>query len=65
VLQDARKITAFYKMTIAGVDALQSKETGEFYFLEVNAQPQLMTGAFTDKKAEMIGKLFDDLRDKR
>lgn len=65
VLEDARKILQFYQMTIAGVDVLQSKSSGEYYFLEVNAQPQLMTGAFIEKKAEMVGKLLGDLRDKR
>lgn len=63
VLNDARKITQFYGMTIAGVDVLQSKESGEYFFLEVNSQPQLMTGAFVDKKEQMLGKLFDTLRD--
>ncbi len=61
VLSDARKVTQFYGMTIAGVDVLQSKQTGKYYFLEVNSQPQLMTGAFVDKKSQMIGKLFDTL----
>lgn len=57
----ARNILSFYDMTIGGVDAIQDKTTGEFFFLEVNAQPQLMTGAFIEEKKMMLGKLFDEL----
>lgn len=54
VIADAKKISKELKMTIAGVDALQNKDTGEFFFLEVNSQPQLVTGAFVPEKLELL-----------
>ena len=61
VLEDSRLITEHFKMTIAGVDVLQDKDTNIFYFLEVNAQPQLMSGAFIDQKEKLLGKLISKL----
>jgi glutathione synthase/RimK-type ligase-like ATP-grasp enzyme len=61
VLEDSRLITEHFKMTIAGVDVLQDKDTNIFYFLEVNAQPQLMSGAFVDQKEKLLGKLISKL----
>ena len=65
VLDQAHSIARFFKMTIAGVDVLQSKKTGEYFFLEVNAQPQLMTGAFVDMKLQLVAKLFNSLAHER
>jgi len=50
--------------TIGGVDALIDKNTKEIFFLEVNAQPQLMSGAFVEEKERMIAKLLKDLSHK-
>ncbi|CAN5444156.1 hypothetical protein BH10PAT3_BH10PAT3_1500 [soil metagenome] len=61
VIEDAKKVTAALGMTFSGVDVLADKNTGKFYFLEVNSQPQLMSGAFIDKKVEIIGRYFDTL----
>lgn len=61
VIEDAKRITSHLQMTFSGVDVLSDKNTGEFYFLEVNSQPQLMSGAFIDLKAQAIGKFFDKL----
>lgn len=65
VIEQAKKIAHELKMTIAGVDAIQDKTTGKYFFLEVNAQPQLMSGAFIDKKEQLVGKLLDSLANKR
>jgi glutathione synthase/RimK-type ligase-like ATP-grasp enzyme len=61
ILEGARHIAKHLDMLIAGVDVLSDKNTGDFYFLEVNAQPQLMTGAFTEVKSEAIGRLLHRL----
>lgn len=61
VIKDARRISDHLGMKISGVDVLADKNTGEYYFLEVNSQPQLMTGAFIDQKAVIVGRLFDSL----
>lgn len=39
---------------IAGVDVMQDKTSGEWYCLEVNNSPQLVSGAFVDKKQEAL-----------
>lgn len=58
VLNQVKDICKHYGMTIAGVDVMLDRETGEPYFLEVNAQPQLMTGAFVEEKERLIGLLL-------
>lgn len=63
IMRDVKKITDYYGMTIAGIDVFSDKNTSEFFFLEVNSQPQLMTGAFLDKKEELVGKLLKELSD--
>lgn len=59
LVEDAIKISRHLDMTISGVDALIDKETGEYFFLEVNSQPQLMSGAFIEEKERLIGSYFD------
>lgn len=61
VIEQAHAIAQHFKMTIAGVDVLQDKNTGEFYFLEVNDQPQLISGAFIDTKNHLLGTLLKQL----
>lgn len=65
VIENAKKIAKHLHMTIAGVDVLMDKTTGEYYFLEVNAQPQLMTGAVVPEKMAMIGRFLDKLNNAR
>lgn len=61
VLLDSKKIAKKLGMTFAGVDVLADRETGDYYFLEVNSQPQLMSGAFVEEKAKLIGTFFDSI----
>ncbi|MBP9812932.1 ATP-grasp domain-containing protein [Candidatus Nomurabacteria bacterium] len=58
VVNNAHKIASALNMTLAGVDVLQNSQTGEYYFLEVNSQPQLVSGAFIPEKLRRLGKLF-------
>ncbi|MEK7095799.1 MAG: RimK/LysX family protein [Patescibacteria group bacterium] len=44
------------QVEIAGVDILQDKETGLWYCLEVNENPQLVTGSFVKQKEEILAK---------
>ncbi|MBA2279447.1 ATP-grasp domain-containing protein [Candidatus Saccharibacteria bacterium] len=62
IINDSRKIMQYLGMSIAGVDVLADKVTGEFYFLEVNSQPQLMSGAFIEEKSKAVGRYFDSLQ---
>lgn len=59
----SKEITKRFGMTISGADVLVDERTGDYFFLEVNAQPQLMTGAFVDEKKHLIGKLLAQLSD--
>lgn len=61
VLQDAIKISRHLDMTFSGVDVLADKNTGDFFFLEVNSQPQLMSGAFVDEKKKIVGRYLAGL----
>jgi len=65
IIADAKKLMSDLNMTIAGVDVLIDNQTGEYYFLEVNAQPQLMSGAVVPEKMIMMGKLLDKLNNER
>jgi glutathione synthase/RimK-type ligase-like ATP-grasp enzyme len=61
VLQASIKVSRHLDMTFAGVDVLADKNTGDFFFLEVNSQPQLMSGAFVDEKKKIVGRYLASL----
>jgi len=42
----------------AGVDVMQDSKTGKYYFLEINSQPQIATGAFVSEKSTIVGNFF-------
>jgi len=65
IIEGAKRITKHLNMSISGVDVLADKVTGEFYFLEVNAQPQLMTGALLDVKSDMMGRYLRAVSESR
>jgi len=62
IVEDARRYTQRYGQKTAGVDVLADKNTGEHYFLEVNGQPQLMSGAFQDEKIELLSAYLHGLQ---
>lgn len=43
-----------FNLSIAGVDMMQDKKTGLWYCLEVNENPQMATGSYTDKKQQIL-----------
>lgn len=61
LIDDARDIARQLRMTIAGVDAIIDRESGEYFFLEVNSQPQLISGAFVDDKNKLVADFFSAL----
>jgi glutathione synthase/RimK-type ligase-like ATP-grasp enzyme len=63
LLEQSKSLAKELKMTVAGVDILRDKQTGEMLFLEVNSQPQLLTGAFVDKKKKLFGDLLGSILD--
>ncbi len=44
---------------VAGVDLIHDKETGQWYVLETNNDPQIRTGSFINAKAAMVAKYFE------
>jgi glutathione synthase/RimK-type ligase-like ATP-grasp enzyme len=63
IIEQSKRFAEFCGYEIAGVDVIQSQENGAHYFLEINSQPQLQTGAFVDEKQAMVGKYFSQLLD--
>jgi glutathione synthase/RimK-type ligase-like ATP-grasp enzyme len=61
IIKQSRHLASSLGVMLAGVDIIQNIETDKLYFLEVNLQPQLRTGAFLDDKKELIRKLLDRL----
>ncbi len=61
VIKQAHDIARTTHYEITGVDAIISTDTGKHYFLEINSQPQLLTGAVTAEKQDLIGKYFAEL----
>ena len=46
---------------IAGVDVMFEKDTEKPYILEVNASPQVGSGAFTDEKLTVYNEFFKEV----
>ena len=61
ILKRCHKIAQNFDMDFAGVDIIIDKNTGEHFCLEVNSQPQVMTGAFSDKKVDLVVNFFENL----
>lgn len=57
----ALKAAALMGRETAGVDLMYELGTGKPYILEVNASPQIGTGAFTDEKIAMYCKYFNNV----
>lgn len=61
IIEQSRIIAKQYGMEISGIDVMQDKNTGEYYFLEVNMQPQLSTGALLELKQDLLARFLKDL----
>jgi glutathione synthase/RimK-type ligase-like ATP-grasp enzyme len=49
---------------VAGVDLMQSSETGKWYILEVNNSPQIVGGTFTNEKVAVFAKFLREQAEK-
>lgn len=58
ILRQAHSIARTLNLEIAGVDVVPRLNTNDFYFLEVNSQPQLRTGAFLPEKKALVKALL-------
>jgi glutathione synthase/RimK-type ligase-like ATP-grasp enzyme len=63
VIQDAVEAARLVRREIAGADVLFNKDTSEHFILEVNASPQLATGAFLPEKKKILNDYLKDLLD--
>lgn len=61
IIAEARRFADLCEYEIAGVDVIISSATGDHYFLEINSQPQLATGAFLEEKKQLVGEYFKQL----
>lgn len=60
LVEKSRQIAARLGLALAGADVMPKLGTDEFYFLEINSQPQFRTGAFLDEKQQIIRSLFSE-----
>ncbi len=65
IVEQARLIAKRLRLQLAGIDVIQNLETKDYYFLEVNTQPQVQTGVFHDEKAREMKSLLLFLADQR
>lgn len=61
VIAQAKQLTRMVGQAIAGVDVIHDNRTGTYVFLEVNDQPQIVTGAHTEQKMAQLQSLIDEL----
>jgi glutathione synthase/RimK-type ligase-like ATP-grasp enzyme len=54
VLKHAEKLADFLKVDLAGVDIMYDSQNQQYYFLEINFQPQIISGALIDEKMEKL-----------
>lgn len=59
--QLALEAAQLFERDIAGVDIMFASDTGKSYVLEVNASPQVATGAFRQEKLQVYADLFKEL----
>jgi len=57
----AQRAAAVFPREIAGVDIMFEKDTNIPYLLEVNAGPQVASGAFMDEKITMMGDFLTEV----
>jgi D-alanine-D-alanine ligase-like ATP-grasp enzyme len=58
MLEESVQISKALGREVTGVDMIQDKHSGEFYFLEVNNMPQLSTGSMVEQKAKALDAFF-------
>lgn len=57
----ARKAARLTRRTLSGADVMRNKQTGEWYVLEVNANPALSSGDLLDRKLVAYKKMIGEL----
>lgn len=60
-IEEAHRLCDHVGMSIAGVDLLYDEASGDYAFLEINSQPQLMTGAFPEQKQALVSRFLQSI----
>lgn len=60
-LELSRKAARLTRRALAGVDAIQDNKTGEWFILEVNANPALSSGTLLDRKVVGYKKMIKEI----
>lgn len=63
ILDMVAKAAWAFNVKIAGVDILQDSKTHQFFILEVNRTPQLLTGTFINDKVDVLEKFIQQQDD--
>lgn len=61
IITKSRELAKSLHLNTAGIDIIPNIKTGQLYFLEINSQPQLRTGAFLKEKQELFKSLIEEL----
>jgi len=59
ILSESRELAQAFSIDVGGVDVVQRKTDGRYFFLEINNQPQLATGAEVPAKMKMFKEYLD------
>lgn len=62
-LHDSVSAAQAFGRNIAGVDLVYDKETGLYYFFEVNRSPQIETGQYVGMKSEAVARYLAAIKD--
>ncbi len=62
-IQQAHSFAKLLQRDIAGVDVMPNDQTGQMVFLEINSQPQILTGAFVAEKKRLIQDFMAEVID--
>ena len=61
IIKHCRQVASKRGMRIAGVDVVINRDNQKYFFLEINSQPQIKTGAFVAEKQRLISELVKSL----
>ncbi len=64
VIADSILLAKLLRREVTGVDMIQHRDTGQYYFLEANNMPQLSTGSFVPEKMKIVAGYLAELAEK-
>jgi glutathione synthase/RimK-type ligase-like ATP-grasp enzyme len=54
IIKAGRRLAKRIGLSVAGIDVIPNRDTGFYYFLEINTQPQLRSGALIEEKKKLF-----------